>query len=103
MNAGEYGITYNLNVNFDISGYSSLSLAFTRPDGTSFTRTNPTVTVGNSPLVTPDQGTFSANQYCVYVFQNADINQAGTYTARLTYQDASKHLISDQATFTVNS
>lgn len=102
MNAGEYGIAFNLNVNYDISGFTTLSLAFTRPDGTSFTGTGADVSVPTVALVTTDQGTFAAKQYCVYVFKANDISAAGSYTVRLTYTDASKSLKSDKATFTVN-
>ena len=101
MNVGEYGISFNLNVNYDMSGFTSLSLDFTRPDGTTISRANGVVTVPSSPLVTPD-GTFAANQYCTYAFQSGDINQEGTYSARLTYNDATKRLISDPVTFTIN-
>ena len=104
MNVGEYGITFNMNVNFNISGFTTLSLAFTRPDGSTFTRTNSgsIVTVGGSPLVTTDLGTFAANEYCIYVFQSGDLTLEGTYSARLTYTDASKRLVSDATSFTVN-
>lgn len=101
MNKNEYGIQFNFNVNFNIAGFTSLSLAISRPDGTALTLANPAVSVGNAPLVTPD-GTYNANEYAKYVFVNNDINQAGTYSARLTYTDASKRLISDPVTFDVN-
>lgn len=103
MNVGEYGISYNLNVNYNISGFTALSLAFTRPDASVFTRTNGDVTVPASPLVTTDSGTFAANEYCTYLFEDGDLSQAGTYTVRLTYTDASKRLISDATSFTVSA
>lgn len=103
MNVGEYGIAYNLNVNYNISAFTSLSLVITRPSGTIITRVNGDVTVPGVPLVTgTDMGTFAANQYSRYLFQAGDLSEAGTYTARLTYNDASKRLISDAATFTVS-
>lgn len=102
MNVGEYGISYNLNVNYDISGFTTLGLVFTRPDGTTITRANGSVTVPSTPLVTTDAGTFAANQYCAYVFQVGDLSVAGEYTVRLTYTDSSKRLISDRVTFTVS-
>jgi hypothetical protein len=99
MNVGEYGLVFNLNVNFDISTATSLQLAITRPDGTTI---NTVPTAGLVDLVTPDQGTFLAKQYCKYAFANGDLNQAGEYLARLTYQDATKRLISDPTSFTVS-
>jgi hypothetical protein len=101
MNVGEYGIVFNLNVNFDISGFTGLSLAFTKPDASLLTVTNPQVSVGSVPLTTP-YGTFPANQYCIYTFAIGNINQIGLYSVRLTYTDTTKRLISDIVTFTVS-
>lgn len=102
MNVGEYGIQFNMNVSYDISGFTTLSLAFTRPDATTFIATNPSVTAPASPLVTP-LGTFPASQYAQYLFAVGNLTVPGNYTARLTYTDASKRLISDVVSFTVNS
>lgn len=99
INVGEYGLVLNVNVNFDISAATSLQLVITRPDGTTITGTP---TVGAVDLVTDDDGTYLANQYCSYTFIAGDLNQAGDYTARVTYTDASKHLISDPTSFTVS-
>lgn len=101
MNVGEYGIRFNLNVGYDISLYTTLALAFSRPDGSVLTVTSPAVTVGSSPLTTP-LGTFAANQYASYVFADGDITVAGAYSARLTYTDANKRLVSEVVTFSVN-
>lgn len=101
MNVNEYGIAFNLNVGFNISGNQALSLAFTRPGGSTFTATKPAVSVGASPISTTS-GPFAANEYCVYIFKDGDLTEAGTYTVRLTYTDATKRLISDAVTFTVN-
>jgi len=102
MNVVEYGIAHNLNVNYNISAFTSLSLVYTRFDGTQFTRTNGDVTVPAVPLVTTDMGTFAANQYAKYIFKAGDLTIAGTYTVRLTYTDASKRLVSDQTSFVVS-
>jgi len=103
MNVGEYGIVLYMNVNFDISGYTALSLVVTRPDDTTFTRTHASsiVSVGGSPLST-DLGTFDANEYIAYTIQSGDLTVDGQYNARLTYTDASKRLVSDAAAFAVN-
>jgi hypothetical protein len=102
MNVGEWGITYNLNQNFDISGFTILSLVITRPDGTTITRTNPQVSVGAAPLVTSDDGTYATNQYAIYVFAVGDLTLPGTYTSRLSYTDATKHLVGDVVSFDVS-
>lgn len=100
-NAGEYGIVFNFGCGFDLSAKTGLTLTITRPDGTVLTIATGRLTISASPLVTP-LGTFAANTYAICTFANGDINQAGDYSARLTY-DASGpvHLISDAAVFTV--
>lgn len=103
MNVGEWGITFNFNQNFDISAFSSLSLVVTRPDGTTFTRTNPQVSVGGVALITSNDGTYLAHQYAVYTFTDGDLTMPGTYTARLSYTDATKHLVGDVASFEVSA
>lgn len=99
MNVGEYGLVFNLNVNFDIAAATSLQLVITRPDGTAI---NGTPTVGAVDLVTTDDGTYSAHKYCKYTFVAGDLNQAGDYLARLTYTDSTKRLISDPTSFSVS-
>lgn len=99
MNVGEYGIALNINVNFDISGASSLLLSFVRPDNTSFVGTP---TAPATDLATPDQGTFAARQYARYVFEEGDLTVPGTYLTRLTYVDSSKRLVSDVTSFDVS-
>ena len=102
MNVNEYGVVYAFSTGFDMSGFTSISLTITRPDLTTVTVTNSTgVTVPASPIPTTD-GVFAANQYTRYVFANGDINQVGNYSARVTYNDGSQHLISDVGTFTIN-
>lgn len=97
-NVGEYGIAYDLNLNYDITAATSLQMVITRPDSTKITGVP---SVGLVDLATPDQGTFSAKQYCTYLFQNGDLTVPGTYLARVTYTDSTKRLISDPTSFDV--
>lgn len=97
-NVGEYGIAYDLNVNYDISAATSLELAITRPDGTKITGTP---VVGQASLVT-EEGTFAAKQYCTYLFKDGDLTVPGDYLVRLIYTDSTKRLISDPTSFAVN-
>lgn len=101
MNVGEYGIAFNLGVGYDISGSSSLSLAFTRPDGSVFTATNPQVAAGTVDI-TNGTVSFPAKQYAQYAIGQGLLTIPGQYSARLTYTDATKLLKSDTVTFTVN-
>lgn len=99
MNVGEYGIAFNLNVNFDLSAATALQLAITRPDETKITGVP---TVGQVQLVTDDMGTFAAKQYCTYLFKDGDLNVPGDYLVRLIYTDSTKRLISDPTSFSVH-
>jgi hypothetical protein len=106
LNAGEYGLIFAFYTAFDMSGYSLVSLEFTRPDLTTFTVSNPNVTVPPDPFVTAGP-TFPANQYGQYTFKNGDISIAGVYQCRMIYATGTaptytQYLISDVATFTVD-
>lgn len=102
MNVNEYGIAFNLNVGFNLTGNTALTLVFTRPMGSTFTANKPDVSVGAAAISTTS-GPFAANEYSVYVFKTGDLTEAGTYGVRLTYTDATKRLVSDPVTFTVNA
>lgn len=100
MNAGEFGLVINFDAQYDLSGYSSLSLLFTRADSSTFTVTNPQVTMGAVPLSTA-LGTFAANQYVKYTLANGDLTVPGMYSARLIYTDSTKKLYSIPVRFQV--
>jgi hypothetical protein len=103
MNVGEYGLSLNVNVNYTLTGFTTLTLDITRPSGSAISRTGADVTAPAVALVTPDMGTFAASQYAKYIIKTGDLTEAGEYTVRLTYTDASKRLISDSTSFTVNA
>jgi len=98
-NVGEYGIAYDVNVNYDLSAATSVQMDIARPDGSKLA--GPAV-VGLVDLVTQDMGTFAAKKYCTYTFKDGDLNQPGDYVARVIYTDSTKRLISDPIAFTVN-
>ena len=101
MNVGEYGVQFVLGTSFDMSANTSLSLTFTKPDGTTLTVTNPAVTISASPIVTT-AGTFDANTYFLYTFVSGDVSVAGDWTVRGTYNAAGPvHLISSIGYFTI--
>lgn len=100
MNAGDFGVQFLFGVSFNLSSYMSLTLNFTRPDGTTFSATGGLVTISSSPVTTP-VGTFSGNQYSIYTFQTGNITIAGEYTVTLTYNATGVQLISNPTNFTV--
>lgn len=92
MNVNEYGVQFQFGTGFDLTSYSSLSIKFTKPDLTTLTVTSPSVTVGNTTISTTE-GIFSAGTYALYTFVNGNVDQAGEWTARLTYTDANPRLL----------
>lgn len=96
--AGEYGVQFNINGNYDMSAYTALSLKFTRPDATTFTVTP---TLGTIPLITP-LGIFPANQYVTYITTMTDLPTDGGYQMRLTYTDVYKRVLSPVINFAVS-
>lgn len=103
-NVGAWGVAYYLNVNYNLTAATVLTLTITWPDGSTFTRTGPDVTAPNVDYVTADgNGTFLAGQYSKYAFKAGDLTVPGTYTARLTYDDGTKHIPSDVDSFVVNA
>lgn len=105
MNVNEWGVHLWFSVGFDLSGNTSLSLIFTKPDGTEQTVTSPDVMVGATDVNTTF-GLFPAHKYFDYVFTATGpgvvVDQVGTWSVRGTYTDSTQHLISDVATFVVN-
>lgn len=102
MNVNEFGVEYVFSTGYDMSANTSISIAFTKPDGTTLTVSNPSVTVPTIDLETTD-GLFLAHQYVSYTFQSGDVDQVGTWSARVIYTDAApRRLTSDIDTFEVH-
>jgi hypothetical protein len=98
VNQGEYGLACVFNTSFNLSAFTVLQIQFTKPDGTVLTKSATAPNVNISTAL----GTFLANQYAQYTFQNGDINITGVWQARVLYTDATPmHLISNISTFTV--
>lgn len=103
MHNGEHGVVFRMNVDYDISGYDSLSLVFTKPSTGTLTKTARDLTVGASDVET-DLGTFSTSQYIEYTFADGEVDEAGNWTAQLTYtKRRGVKLIGDKARFLVSA
>lgn len=99
MNVNEYGVVFQMGVSFNMVSNTSLSFTFTKPNGTILTVS---AVLGTLQITTP-VGVFAPNTYATYTFANGDVNQVGTWSARLTYIDAAPtKLISTPATFVVS-
>jgi hypothetical protein len=101
LNVNEWGVIFAFSTAFNMSGFTSISIEFEKPSGATLTVSDPDVTVPGSDLPTT-LGTFLANKYAKYIFQDGDVDEEGLWSCRVVYDDGSQHLISDVATFTVN-
>ncbi len=102
VNETEFGIPYVFSIGRNMQNFTEISIEFTKPDGTILLVSDPDVTVPAVSIFTV-LGLFAANTYAQYAFQEGDLDQYGTWTARLIYTDASPlHLTSNRSNFTVN-
>lgn len=101
----EFGVVLRFNAGYDMSNNTGLQLVLTPPSGSTnaLTRTKattPAVTLGASDVET-SEGTFTANEYVEYTTASGEIDEAGSWTARLTYTESGVQLISELVTFVV--
>lgn len=100
MNVGEYGVKFRVGTGFDLTAATGLALSFTKPDEVVLD-VSTGVTVGVGTIVTP-VGTLPSGTWAEYVWLVGQVDQSGTWTVRLIYDDATgQHLISELATFVV--
>lgn len=75
---GQIGVPFRIATGFDMSGSTALSIIFTKPDGTTLTKTNPDVTAPAVALVNdPDLGNVAASTYFEYTNAIDDYDQVG--------------------------
>lgn len=84
----ESGRIFRVNTGIDMSGYTSLSLIFTDPDGVSTTKTIADgVGLGVSAVTDPDVGSLLANQYIEYTAEVGLLSKAGQWCVQALYTD----------------
>jgi len=93
-------------VGFDLSGYVTLTLKFTKPSGESFTVTDLSVSAVTAPaLVLTDQdglpNTVAASTYFKYVSTGTDFDVAGSWRWQGKYTDADATLFTKEVEFPV--
>jgi len=107
VNENTYGVPAVFNTSFDLSAFTTLSIVFTRPDGTILTKTSAAGVTAPNVNVATALGTFLANQYAQYYFVAGDLNQLGTWYAYVIYDNSgaspSQHILSNQSSFTVTA
>lgn len=102
MRKDEYGITFRMGAAWNMSGNTSLTINFTKPDNTTLSVASPNVVLGSTQYDAGRSGIFKANEYAEYTTQGGDIDQSGKWKAELIYQDTNKLLKSKQVEFTVD-
>lgn len=99
---GEYGKIFYFAAGFDMSGKTELEILFTKPDGTTVSKlTADGVAVGTGTPTVDGLGVLVANEHATYTVESGlfAAGTEGTWSARLTYTDATKILKSGIATF----
>lgn len=106
IRVGESGKAFRYFTAYDMSAYTALTLKFVRPDGTSFSRTNPAVYLGGG-VVDPQLGSLPAQQYLEYLIQPNDFTDVGEHTVTGQFEnlvpDPDTILIGPTVTFTVEA
>lgn len=105
---GSIGVPLRISTGFDMSGFTSLTMVITKPDGTKLTKTSGAgeVTAPSVPLVNdPDLGNLPANVYLEYINAVDDYTEAGVDTWKVCgiFVSATQTLPISPAAFTVSS
>lgn len=100
MNVGNYGVIFAQSTGYDLTGFSTLEITFTKPSGAVLTVSNPAVSAPEVDIETT-VGLMPAGTYSHYVFVAGDVDEVGEWSVRTTFDDGSQHLTSDVATFTI--
>ena len=99
LKVGEIGKIIRVGCGFDLSANTELTLTFTKPDASILTKTKTTDGV-SAPGVAG--GDYLANEYMEYDFASGDLDQAGRWFVKATYNDATpKTFIGGCVEFTV--
>ena len=103
VNEGEYGVACVFYTAYDMSTFTTLQIQFTKPvsgDILLVDATCPNVDVDTA------LGTFLANEYAQYFFVDGDLDELGTWYARVIYTKTGSpdlKLISNSSSFTVTA
>ena len=98
ININEYGQIIRINLDEDISAYTSLKIILQPKIGETVESESPTLGLSN---VIEDDKAYLKNEYIEYTTQNGDITEAGLWRAKAEVTFADRKLISDYKLFTV--
>ena len=82
LTIGESGKLFYVATEFDMSSNTELEVVFTKPDGTTITKskTGGEVTLGTVPGTFPGVGAVLANEYMIYTIEVGFLDQAADST-----------------------
>lgn len=104
LRVGEIGKLIRVNCDYDLTSNTQLSLVFTKPGGTSVTKTKADgITAPSTAATDPDTGDiYAANEYMEYAVESGLLDEDGIWTVYAKYEDATpKTFIGDSVTFSV--
>ncbi len=99
----EVGRIFRYATGINMASSTALTLKFKRPDTTTFTRTNPSVTAPPVPVTDDDLGGLNASEYMAYTTVPGDFDVDGTWSVCGVYEDSKpSRFVGKKAIFTVN-
>lgn len=98
MNVGQTGTLIYIYAGVDLTKATSITLTLNKPDQTTATVTP---TIGSAVLTLPNGSTWAAGTYAYYSPVSGDIDQAGNWSLRLTYNGVGQVVPGQLAYFVV--
>lgn len=103
LKVGEIGRIFRYATGYDMSSETEITIKFVKPDATTVSKvTADGITLKNA-LTDPTLGALSSNEFADYVIESGVFDQAGAWSAQLTYTDGTLTLIADSVVFTVDA
>ena len=104
----EKGQPFRISTGFDMSGNTALSITITRPDGSTFERTDLTTPAVTAPAVAltnnPELGSIPASTYLEYITDGTEFDVSGAnWKACGVFTSASLLLEANEVTFTIGA
>ncbi len=103
LKVGEFGRIFRYATGYDMSSETEITIRFVKPDASEVSKVTADGIVLAGGITDPTLGALSANEYADYTIESGVIDQAGAWTAQLTYTDGTLNLIADSVTFTVDA
>lgn len=103
IKVGEAGKTIVIGTSYDMSSKTSLTVTILDPSGNTTTVADGSITLNSGTYDAGSLGTFAANESLQFDTTAGMFDEAGTWSAYVTYVDAGKTLYSDTFTLTIEA